>query len=295
MPENNKNLCDGRTKNLIDALGKTYYNPDNPLTGDSKFFIAQKDSDEKIIGYILNNNTCIDDAKLFPPPLPVILDIEGVLNPEFITFINNAYEHFSFNGGSLLDNDYQVTYNKIPLKPADSTNNILGDETYTYIDATGDKNGSTFSSKKVPPEKTRIIGIKDNSEYVQLLNSDGKNLKPLIDSSKCNDPNSYPLIVNAFAAHKYNLKIGDKMAFDVNNGTDRIQKKIDKDTSINKVIFNIVGINTTYQGEEYFTNQQLANKILGLRSSLVDFSQLNKTLHNYYPNSESTPIIPDTG
>ncbi|GHU47513.1 hypothetical protein FACS1894218_2080 [Bacilli bacterium] len=173
----------------------------------------------------------------------------------------------------------------------------MADETYTYIDAKGDKQDSTFASKQLPPNHSRIVGIKDNSKYVDLVNSDNKDITSLITSNKCNvDNGNYPIIVNSFAAHKYNLRIGDHISFNINNATNRIQNIIDGNTSINRATFKIVGINTTYQGEEYFTNQELANKLLGLRSRLSgnkDNSYTSTTLHNYYPNTQTLPLMPD--
>jgi putative ABC transport system permease protein len=54
----------------------------------------------------------------------------------------------------------------------------------------------------------------------------------------------------------------------------------------------VVGINTTYEGEEYFTNQQLANSLLGLRSNL---SGSESTIHNYYYDSREITNVAGDG
>jgi hypothetical protein len=90
-----------------------------------------------------------------------------------------------------------------------------------------------------------------------------------------NPTGPYPIVVNAYAAFKYHLKVGDNISFHIDNKTDLYEKKLrtvggydpNKDNST-LAQFNVVGINTTYQGEEYFVNQDVANYLLGLRSHL---------------------------
>jgi hypothetical protein len=219
------------------------------------------------------------------------------LTPDFIQFINDAYYSFHiYNADPVLtNNDYTVAYSKVPLNS--------GDETYTYLSATGTSQNKSYPSNLVAPTGTRIVGVKPNTTHVNLVNDDGKNLleggENLLADNKINinDPNTYPIIANEYAAHKYNLKIGSKISFHIDNKANLTQNLIHDDNyspendNDTLVTFNVVGINTTYEGEEYFTNQQLANALLGLRSSLPGATS---TIHNYYYDSrEINDLIGD--
>jgi hypothetical protein len=206
-----------------------------------------------------------------------------------MSFINYVYTNDNFQivnttYNTSLDNDYSILYNKIPLKSSDQS-----DETYTYLAAT----------KQDSASDARIVGLKDNSEYVNLTNAGGKKINDLLnDENTIADINKgfYPIIVNAYAQHKYHLSVGDNIQFVINNKTDRITKQINEDDSKDLETFKVVGINTTYQGEEYFTNQELANSILGLRSkfeNLTDKFAKSCKLHNYYFNSQKADALVD--
>jgi putative ABC transport system permease protein len=294
MPENNKNLADGRTTNIIQALGEAtmwgdgttpdkdnpygmYYNNDNFTSArDKKFFQEDKapitrNDPNCPINYSFDEKTCI-------PKIPYIGISLGNLDPTFMSFLNYVYDNTNFlttSQNTLMDSDYQISYNKIPLKS--------DDETYTYLDAT--KIGENSS--------TRILGLKNNSQYVNLIDAGGINLNNLIDdlhTTKAIKDGYNPIIINAYAQHKYKLKVGDIIKFNINNKTDRIEQQITSSSIDSSIPFKVVGINTTYQGEEYFTNQQLANQILGLRNNFSD----SYNLHNYYFNSEKQDSVTKT-
>jgi putative ABC transport system permease protein len=151
------------------------------------------------------------------------------------------------------------------------------DETYTYLDATINRKANS---------QVKIMGIKNNSTYVDLTNKNNKNLNSLLDEEQQNG--NYKIIVNAFAAHKYNLKEGSKVSFSVKNTTDRFSfnedSTLSSDTSKN-VTFTVVGVNKSAEGEEYFINQNVANYILGLKNDIDETIQP----HQYYPrNGDST-------
>jgi putative ABC transport system permease protein len=155
---------------------------------------------------------------------------------------------------SAKDNDYTINYNKIELKPED--------ETYTYL---------------MTDQNQRILGLKPNSHYVDLRDVNNNNLIDKIGVN-LNDPNYHPLVVNAFAAKKHNLHVGSHVHFNVTNTADRVQQAIDHDDKVmpKSIDFTVTGICTTYEGEEYFTNQDLANYILGLKNHY----QSNVNLHD---------------
>jgi hypothetical protein len=175
--------------------------------------------------------------------------------------INNVYDVNEFNEKPMIEQDYALQYDKIPMES--------NDETYTYLTA------SNSSAK--------IMGIKKDSKYIELNDINGKDLKSELIEELPSD-NIYPIVVNAYAAHKFNLGIGSIINFDINNKTDRYQNELRDVTVDNNTKFRVVGINTTYEGEEYFVNQQVANHILGLRSNLND----QYDLHNWYLNNETS-------
>jgi hypothetical protein len=125
------------------------------------------------------------------------------------------------------------------------------------------------------------MGIKNNSNYVDLRSSNKKSLNNLLDETPDKNGN-YKIIVNAFAAQKYGIKVGNNITFNIQNNIDRFV--FDKNTSDlmqNKgrnVTFNVVGINSSAEGEEYFINQDVANYILGLKNHIS-----TEQPHQYYP------------
>jgi len=176
------------------------------------------------------------------------------------------------------------------------------DETYTYLDATGSSEGKTYASQLIP-SNVKIMGIKPNTNYVKLIDKSGNDLSSKIDFNKDdlnpNGDNTYPMVVNEYTAKKYNLHVGDVMSFTINNKADRIQVEIDQairkdDPQTNQEVadenkaekFKIVGICETFEGEEYYIDQDVANYILGLKSNLSEDFDVN----NVYPN---TNIVDD--
>jgi hypothetical protein len=209
------------------------------------------------------------------------------MNPLFIQFLCNTYTNFIFADDLITPNnkDYQIVYNQVALND--------NDETYTYISGKIDNNG----------DNKKIIGIKNNSSYVNLTDSLGNNLsnKLVYTSDDLRNEKVFPIFVNEFAAHKNNWKVGDHIKFSVDNKTNRLDKVINPDyysndpssSKYDQTIFEfqINGIVSTYENEEYFTNQQVANYILGLRNNLSNKYQLNNTYVSYTNGGQSTPLI----
>jgi hypothetical protein len=180
MPENNKNLCDGRTLQIVQQLGEAVMggdvsskNPHNYAKEDwydkyfSQNFFSEIDADAQKTtrvdpdckyNYSFNSTGCVDNP------------FGEVLTPTFITFINDAYNSFPMYNASpaLTNNDYTVAYNKVPLNS--------GDETYTYLSVTGTDQNKSYPSNLVAPSGTRVVGVKPDTKYVNLIDDDGKNL-----------------------------------------------------------------------------------------------------------------------
>jgi putative ABC transport system permease protein len=176
----------------------------------------------------------------------------NILTPKLI---DGIYDVSQINSTPITQEEYELQYNKVPLSQHD--------ETYTYLTTTN--------------SAAKIMGIKPDSEYIKLTDINGHDLKIRLNINAIPNDHIYPIIVNAYAAHKYGLGEGSVISFDINNKTDRYQNELRGQTVNNNVKFRVVGINTTYEGEEYFTSQQVANAILGLRSTIPNTTY---DLHN---------------
>jgi hypothetical protein len=188
------------------------------------------------------------------------------VSEELIKFEHILYNDTTiFNNDEASDLDYDVQYNQVPLDD--------NDETYTYLSTTG-------LSNNIKDKDIKIMGLKQNendgtisTKFVSLLDTNGKDISNLI---KVNDVNSHPIIINAYAAKKHHLKVGDSIEVQINNKADRFDKILAKTTSNGDgVTFNVVGINQTFQNEEYFISQELANSLLGLKNHLNNNQNVN--------------------
>jgi len=174
------------------------------------------------------------------------------------------------------DNQYNIRYNVVPFG--------TGDESYTYIDCHG-------GNRKLA-SGTHIMGIKPSTNFVKLVDKSGKdisnllNFQPTIDEL-LHDP-KYPLIINSYAAKQYGLHVGSNVTVDVNNTSDRYSKIIDQDSTPTSVTFTVLGINNTTIGSEFYTSQDAANWILGLKSHYEDNfdTEYYKEPNSYYIDSQ---------
>ena len=75
----------------------------------------------------------------------------------------------------------------------------------------------------------------------------------------------HPLVINAYAAHKYRLSVGSTITININNMVDRIVQQIHNDQVYNnEAKFKVVGVSVGTTNESFYTTQQIANKIIGL-------------------------------
>ncbi|WEK83295.1 MAG: ABC transporter permease [Mycoplasma sp.] len=202
-----------------------------------------------------------------------------ILNFELIHLLAIAY---SFGPAANLD--FPITYNTIPIKDSD--------ETYTYLDA------NELSTNN----PVTINGIKASenhySQYISLTDESGNNLIQNLAYSQQDLANNvpFPIVINAYAAHKYGLGIGDTISFKINNRADNVEHQIKVDNKIPDPEFNniarfvIKGINTSYENEEYFINQDVANYLLQLKSHLTDGEDISSRIqpNSWYANEEKT-------
>jgi hypothetical protein len=181
----------------------------------------------------------------------------------------------------IYNNFFNLSYNNVPLDD--------GDETYTYLTFSGNK-GSSYTSNSTIPENSKIYGIKPSSDYVELKNEKGSDLKNTLEVSNEKIKNGYyPLIVNSYAAKKYGIKAGDKINVKITNTADRFDS-----TSGNDVSFTVSGISKGYIGEEYYTSQDVANYLLGLKTHVNDGVDYDVEPNSYYIDSQSYTDSNDT-
>jgi hypothetical protein len=205
-----------------------------------------------------NNNTVNSlGASLTVAYTEFLISAYNTFNIRTPKLIDGNYVPTEYNETPMVEQDYTLQYNKVPMEPSD--------ETYTYITTTN--------------TSVKIMGIKTDSQYVELNDISGNDLKDKLPNQKPSD-DIFPIVVNAYAAHKHNLNVGNIISFDISNKTDRYQNELREQTVDNHVKFRVVGINTTYEGEEYFINQQVANYILGLRNKLDSDDNLHERIHN---------------
>lgn len=189
-------------------------------------------------------------------------------NHEFLQLLLTMY-----SDPELCKLEYPINYGgTIPLNWDANTKH---DETYTYINA---KIGQMDSNYRFDSNKEiSIVGLNDNSQYVSLLDGNNNDLKHLlVDKTIQNQTNGWPLIINSFVAHKYNLHVGNTIEVNITNTVDRFEKQIQQQPNDNFAKFRIVGITKGTANEKFYTSQYIANKLLGL----PDGKSWNKT-HKY--------------
>lgn len=283
MPDNSKKLLEksrteflnfiGNAINYEDGTSDVKYKQLNHLlvsaaaeTGDTldlykKFIIKSTDDNQYTINkeIVVGDKTDHSKASFF----------NVALRPSFLKLLSTAYAY-----ADTAKADYYVTYNNIPM--------THDDETYTYVDA-----NVTSDNANV-----KIMGIKtgdQSSKYIKLYDKQNNNLndgnnsvikytqkqfendyKSLSGTWSYDYNKPFPIIVNAYAAHQYNLKIGSQISFEINNHVDRYLNKITSNDTKYIANFIVKGICTTYEGQEYYIDQDVANLLLGLKTHLLD-------------------------
>lgn len=192
------------------------------------------------------------------------------LNPAFLEFIGLVY-----GNKNLSNSDAKISWSIIPI---DTTYN----EAYTYVDA-------NIYTKKGNGATTKIYGINPYSNHINLKNNSEQFIGNKLDS---NDNN---IIINNGAALKYNLKIGDTIKIKVNNSYFRYTSKMmGLDNFIpTEFSFNVVDINSTSFGEEFFISQKKANEITYLdKGEFVSRIEPNPTAPSTLPGDFLTITKP---
>ena len=161
------------------------------------------------------------------------------------SYIDPAYQEYF----------YRIIYNQFLYNTKD-------DEPYTYIEANVD-------NKVGKNDSVTIQGIMPNSRFVKLVDRKHDSLNDLLFTQANN------IVVNEYAARKYNLKVGDTFKvtptntiwrYKINNPTD-ILKNPNAQLDLYEpwaTEFKVVGINNSGHNAQFFTSMESAQNILGL-------------------------------
>ncbi len=302
MPDNNKKLLEKANVDFVNFIANAIYYQEGQSSTNYKelhdLFVNANDGDEELslykefikalesdpTQYIINTATAVGD-NIDPSSDQSFLNV--AMRPSFLNLLTTAYAYTD-----CAEKDYYITYNTIPM--------LKEDETYTWIDASVASDNAS----------AKIMGIKtgeQTSKYINLFDQQKNNLndgdnslirytkeqfkedyKTSDNSWNYNFDKPFPIIANAYAAHKYNLKVGSEISFFINNRIDRYLDEINNSSLLKHIAkFKVVGICTTYEGQEYYIDQDVANLLLGLKTHLWDGEKDGRNLciqSKYQPN-----------
>ena len=208
------------------------------------------------------------------------------LQPFFIWFLTNIYldpyyqedlYRIIFNYAPILKDDIPYTYLEFGSNP-----NVDQDNGNISLDQTNTK---TFIAKGINP--IPITNTNGKEVFVpNLFNSNDENLNRelgLKDTNNLLNPENFNLLVSEATAYKYNIGIGSKINIKAKNDIDRYYKK----NEINYT-FTIKGLYSSYYGDEFFINQEVANEILG-------YNETDFNTSSYYIDREWIDGVWETG
>ncbi len=231
----------------------------------------------------------IDVAKLFPDPFNentyYELNKNNALGPLPMSLTNNYINYVLLNylDPVFTDTYFRIQYNQIIFNNGE-------DEPYVHVDG-------RILNEDLHNDELNIIGIQENSKFINLYDNNDN----LINSKLFDSDVSNPLIINNYAAKKYDLDIGNQLKIYPENNVYRktllngeAYKFLDFDSSesssnlnyqtVNPITFTVVGINNTGNGVQMFTNINCAQKALGL-ATIQDYK--NNTNLTVYPTKNN--------
>lgn len=258
-------------------LSSNYLNAKNQ---DQWIFVKELNYDTNQYEWKINQDNAMNAAPTYTVKPKALQNIVQILtnsqNPLFQYWYKFFYQDNPQIGNhhqEAPEFSYKVGYGAVPVESTD--------ETYTYIDSTIQHNTNTISGK--------IVGIKENSKYINLYNSKNDLIDNLLIDYKVKN-NTYPLIINEVVNKAYNINIGDTLTVRANNIYDRFNRKNIGIDSFNEVKFEIVGITSSKSEFQYYTLQSYANEILGYG----DFTNSESEAWNG-PNNPGKGYIPFNG
>lgn len=233
---------------------------------------------EKIIKEINKNDAADNKVSFFDEKTNQYYSLKNTglttVNDAFLAIFGYIFGGIVYFNDETLGNDYvnnfyKLLYNYVPLNE--------NDETYTYINSKTLINGNEYD--------INIYGIKPNSNFIDLKNINGENLKNLLYiSNKEKEPlqnnkihsvyneinldEVQNIIINESAKYQYNIDIGDIIEIDPQNEATRYNpnKMFGEKINDKKTKFKIAGIYRSSQQPEFYINQRVANKLLNMDS-----------------------------
>ena len=297
MPASVRNVSNNSYQQMVNLLGKKiytanegdkfYYKDDE--TGENKFkeCLIQEDKLDEQGNYHYHINP--DNVKWG------MLGSHEAFNECFMKLIKVIFSDID-----LIKTDYLIAHGFVPINWSNDLN-AKKDEFYTYIDAT--INTTNYRKKQI-----KIYGIVNDSKFINLSDSYGTKLNDLLwneaflSHKEIDNKMIYPIIVNAYSAHKYNLKVNSIIDISITNSVDRFEKQIHPENFLsdtnNKIKLKVIAISCGTANDGFYCPQEIANKLIGL----PDGKSWNKT-HKYMMWSEdngqdgwskkNTPLVVD--
>lgn len=277
-------LFDNTNPNILKIVLKT---PQKVLTSRHLFEVFFKSNKPTITVYdqILNeyrNEFSNDSSKLFG--LTTLTLTPAFLNYAIYILTTPDYQSYI----------YKNSYNLTVLNK--------NDEPYTYVDASfiNPDNGELFDkfdSKYQYKNNINIIGIQENSKFINLVNESNESINhKLFNINKTyinGREDLFPLIPNLYAKELYNLKIGDKIKIFATNNVDRYNPILitkPNDNNQNSVnyhneyldaytrTYEIVDFANSTKDSEFYTSMSAAQKTIGLAYNENNKLELSKNI-----------------
>lgn len=217
------------------------------------FFNYDKDTDK----YTLITDMSVVGMKIIGIPAPL------AFNEQFLTLIKTVC-----SDPYCVSNEYRIVYGVLPINQEFELDQTKRDELYTYITGKMSDISTPQRNDFDPNHEITIEGIKENSNYIKLTDAKNNNLNKVLFENDKDGINEKPIIINAFAAHKYNLHVNDSFVITASNMVDRYDRAIHpndyKSDESNKIKFKVVGVSIGTTNEAFYTTQNVANNLLGL-------------------------------
>ncbi len=194
-------------------------------------------------------------------------------NDEYLLFLGSL-----FGNKKLIKNDIKLTIGTMVPVDDDINQNNGFDETYTWATSSYIKIGKNKFDNKI-----KIIGIKNNSNFIKLFNENNEKIN--LSSLKGNE-----IIINSGTSLKYGLSKGDEFEISIDNDYFSSSKKITKylhDNFNNKsqiLKLRVKDISNDPIGETFYSSQNNVNNWTNL--SKGDFIS-SVYMNHYMPNVNS--------
>jgi len=198
----------------------------------------------------------------------------------FITLIKTIYTDYD-----VFKDDYTIMYGAVEVDKDQATG--LNDEKYTYVNANIKSLSTNPRVKLESNNEIKVEGIQWDSKFIKLTDKNGESLNHYLFESSSD--NSIPVVVNAFAAHKYNLKKGSTINIAATNTVDRFERQLHpeqfNDAKFNEATLKVKAISQGTNGEAFYISQYNANNLVGM----PDGYSWNQT-HKYMMYSDDPTV-----